>query len=141
MHFDAFGYFAHLRTSLEMFEEASRATGRTRAVLDSLERGNTYVIASPREEEELLRRGMHRKCDIIRGNPADVYRTVGQRVNHGPVIFSHDFVYEAVKSAIYRKQEEFTHLIRQFPSPYDERTRSFAPYQLNPLMSPRDIKT
>lgn len=104
---DLFGIGLAMAGMARTYLQASRRSGRTTMLLDSLRAGDRVCCATRSDAEYLRRKCMQRKLDIeiIHVPPENAYRLLERERSKGRTVFDHMWVEQFYLNAIHDCQQ------------------------------------
>jgi hypothetical protein len=112
---DFFGIGPAMKGAALIYFQASRRTGRTTSLLNSLKKGDRVCCARPAEAERLRRQCKQRGLDVevvtLPPHHVDDVRRLG--TSQGRTIFDHMWVEQFYMNAVERAQHDIDYLEQQ----------------------------
>lgn len=114
-----FGFMAHIRASLQMFEEWSRGKARTETVLQAMEDDDTIVCMrfASRDIEDRLRKMGRRAFTVIPLDVKDVRDFYSPRMPEffhratGKIHLDHSFIHAFIEQQLYEVDHRFANVV------------------------------
>ena len=112
---DQFGIGAAMKAAAMIYSQASRRTGRTISLVESIKEGDRLVFMDRPESERVKRlcmeRGLNVECIVI--DPSEPHQIMERGTSHGRTIFDHSWVERRYMLAIENVIAEIDHYERQ----------------------------
>jgi hypothetical protein len=113
---DEYGYGAAMRSGLEIFEMASRQSGRTMRLIERVNDGDRIICSTQKEADRLrrlLREVGKEKVSVSAIDPRTDPRERDARPPIGRTFFEHTWVFQHFVETIRREIEHIEHVQRQ----------------------------